>query len=124
MASKKVLSMADKLVKKVNLELDGDTWPLMVTHNVIIDAEDALGQNGNILSGECNIIRPSAKVVRALLWAALKRAGAKYSLEDVGELITPHNIVTVQEAILTAWAASMPEVEEDSAENPTSAVGK
>jgi hypothetical protein len=68
----------------------------LVTHNVIIDAEEGLGERGNILSGETNIVRPSAKTLRALLWAALKRAGAKYTLEQAGEFIHPGNLVMIR----------------------------
>src|SRR4051812_45130295 len=96
MASKKVHSISDRLVKRVEVKLDDKTWNLVVTHNVIVDAEDALGEGGNILSGETNLIRPSAKTLRALLWAALKQAGAKYSLEELGELIHPGNLVMIQ----------------------------
>ena len=107
--------IADKLIQKVEVRLDGQTWPIVITHNVLIDCEDLTGMN--VLSGEVNLLRPSAKLVRALLYLSLKRAGAKYTLAQVGDLITPHNIVTVQEAILTAWAASMPD-EENEGDDP------
>ncbi len=70
-----------------------------------------------MLAGEVNLLRPSAKLVRAILYLALKGAGAKYTIEQVGDLINPQNIVKIQEAILTAWAAAMPEPEEETA-NP------
>jgi hypothetical protein len=102
--------MADKLVEKVQIRLDGKDWPIIVSHNVLIDCEELTGLN--VLTGEANLVRPSAKLVRALLYLCLKRAGAEYSLEEVGDLITPHNLVMVQEGLLKAWAASMPEEEE------------
>ena len=112
MSNKKHSSIADKLVvEKVEIKIDGKVWPVVVTHNVIIDAEEAMGSNGNLLSGETNLAKPSFKTTRALLYAVLKRSGAKYTLDEVGDLITPHNLVKIQEAILTSWAASMPELE-------------
>lgn len=115
MASRKI---ADKLIQKVQVRLDGKDWPLVVSHNVLIDCEELTGLN--VLTGEANLLRPSAKLVRALLFLCLQRAGAKYTLEQVGELITPHNLVLIQEGLLNAWAASMPETEEG--EGPTKAV--
>lgn len=102
--------IAEKLTGKVIVNLDGKEWPIVVTHNLLIETEELTGLN--TLTGEANMVRPSAKLVRAILFLALKHAGAKYSLEQVGDLITPQNLVPVQEAILTAWAASMPEPEE------------
>jgi hypothetical protein len=111
-------SISEKLIRKVDLKLEGKTWPLVVTHNVLIECEELTGLN--LIAGEVNLLRPSAKLVRALLYVALRRAGAKYTLEQVGDLINPENIVMVQEGLLTAWAASMPAP--DDTERPTPAV--
>lgn len=110
--------IADKLIQKVQVRLDGKDWLIVVSHNVLIECEELTGLN--VLTGEANMLRPSAKLVRALLFLCLQRAGAKYTLEQVGDLITPQNIVMVQEGLLNAWAASMPEPEEES-EGPTKA---
>lgn len=114
MATRKI---ADKLIQKVQMRLDGKDWPLVVTHNVLIECEELTGLN--MLTGEANLLRPSAKLVRALLYLCLQRAGAPYTLEQVGDLITPQNLVLIQEGLLKAWAASMPEPEEG--EGPTKA---
>lgn len=112
---KNVRSLAEKLTKHVEVTLDGQQWPIVITHNVLIDCDELTGLN--VLSGEANLLRPSAKLIRALLYLALKRAGAKYTLEQVGDLITPANLVAIQQALLTAWAASIPDVKA----NPTAA---
>jgi hypothetical protein len=117
MASRKI---ADKLIKKVQVRLDGKEWPLVVTHNLLIECEDLTGLN--VLTGEANLMRPSAKLVRALLFLCLQRSGATYTLAQVGDLITPQNLIMVQEGLLSAWAASMPEAE-DEEEHPIQAVG-
>src|SRR6266851_4886208 len=109
--------LADKLVKKVQVHLDGKDWHIVVTHNVLIECEELTGLN--VLTGEANILRPSAKLLRALLYVCLKRAGASYTLEQVGDLITTQNLVLMQEGLLNAWAASMPEAEGE--EHPTQA---
>lgn len=118
MAPRKI---ADKLIQKVQIRIDGKDWPIVITHNVLIECEELTGIN--VLSfeqGTVSIIRPSATLMRALLYLTLKRAGAKYTLDEVGELITPHNLQLINEGILKAWAASMPEPEEG--EGPTKAV--
>jgi hypothetical protein len=105
--SRKTENIAQKLgARNVELKLDGRNFPIVITTNVIIEAEQVSGEN--LLTGTGSMFKPSATVVRAILWAALRRAGAKYSLDDVGDLINPANIVQINEAILTAWAASMP----------------
>jgi hypothetical protein len=102
--------LADKLVQKVEILLDGKTWPIVITHNILIECEDLTGLN--VLSGDANLVRPSAKLMRALLFLALQRAGAKYTIEEVGDFITPHNLVTIQRGILAAWAAALPAPDE------------
>ena len=109
--------ITEKLIRKVELKLDGKVWPLVVTHNVLIECEELTGLN--LIAGDVNLRRPSAKLVRALLYVVLRRPGAKYTLEQVGDLINPENIVMVQEGLLTAWAASMPAP--DDTERPTTA---
>jgi hypothetical protein len=113
-----VAKVKDKLIQKVEVRLDGKEWPIVITHNTLIECEDLTGLN--LLTGEANMIRPSAKLVRALLYLALKHAGARYTIEQVGLLITPENIVMVQEGLLKAWAASMPPEEKEAA-GPTPA---
>lgn len=112
-------SIADKLIKKVEVKLDGKAWPIVITHNVLIEVEELSGLN--VLAGEANLAKPSAKLLRAVLFVALQRAGAKYTIGQVGDLIGPHNMVQIQQAILTAWAASMPdaEPEDDIEADPT-----
>lgn len=108
--------LAERLIQKVQIHLDGKDWPIVITHNVLIECEEMTGLN--VLAGEVNLLRPSMKLVRALLYIVLQRAGAKYTLEQVGDLITPANLLTLQEGFLTAWAASMPE---EKPANPTPA---
>ena len=110
--------LADKLTQKVQVHIDGKDWPIVVTHNVLIECEELTGLN--VLMGEANIVRPSAKLIRALLYLCLRRAGAKYTLDEVGDLINPQNLAMVQEGLLSAWAASMPDTA--NTERPTTAV--
>jgi hypothetical protein len=108
----------DKLIKRVQIKIDGKDWPIVITHNTLIECEDFTGLN--LLTGDANIARPSARTIRALLYLCLKHAGAEYTLEEVGLLITPDNLVKVQQGLISAWEASMPDPKAES-ENPTEA---
>lgn len=100
--------IAEMLSPKVELTVGGQKYRLLLDHAALIEAEDLLGIN--ILCGDGGtVFRPSAKVLRALLYVVLKRAGATFDLQEAGNLITPGNILKIQEAIQAAWFASMQE---------------
>ena len=99
-------AIADKLVRKVEVHLGGRDWQLVVTHGVLLDCEALTGKK-MLAGGEA--LKPSAKLVRALLYLMLRRAGADYHIERVGKLITPANAETLKDAVIDAWAASMPD---------------
>lgn len=116
------MAKTDKLIQKVELKIDGRQWPIVVDHELLIDLEDLTGLN--VLTGTVNVAHPSAKLMRDFLYLALKRAGAKYTQKEVSARINPGNILLIQEALLAAWSASMPELEPESPENPTPAAGE
>lgn len=111
-------TVAEGTIKRVVVKLDGKEWPLVVNHNVLIECEELTGMN-MLSTGEASMFKPSAKLIRAMLYLCLKRAGAKYTLEEVGSMIGPHNLLMVGNALMAAWAASMPDKEDDA--NPTQA---
>ena len=110
-------TITEKLIRRVELKLDGRRWPLVVTHDVLIGCERLTGLN--VIAGEMNLVRSSATLVRALLYVVLRRAGAKYTLEQIGDLIYPQNLLMIQQSLLDAWTASMPA--EENLERPTRA---
>jgi hypothetical protein len=112
-----VATITDKLIRKVEIRLGGADWPLVVTHDVLIECERLTGKK--MLAGG-DVLRPTARLVRALLYLMLCRAGAAYTLGHVGKFITPANAEKVQGAILEAWAASMPDPEpEENGQRPS-----
>ena len=124
-------TVTDAITKKVEIKLpDGETYPIVLTHNALIQVEDLTGLN--VLTGEVNLGTPSFKLLRAILYVVLKRAGSKYSLTEVGDLIHPGNIPVIAHAFRKAWEASMPEPEpkpeskedEEEEENPTEATAE
>lgn len=117
--------LANKLQQpKVQIRLDGRDWPIVVTHNILCDLEELTGLN--VLTGaDTSMAKPSATMIRALLFLCLREQGAEYTIEEVGRLITRQNLVLVSRGLIAAYAASMPrkeEVEADEAD-PIEAVG-
>jgi len=106
--------VANRVIEKVKIRLDGREWPLIVNHNLLCDLEDMTG--ANVLFGADNIAKPSAKMIRALLYLCLREQGAEYTLQQVGELITAANLHLVTKGIIEAWVASMPRKEDIDAE--------
>jgi hypothetical protein len=104
------VAIADKLIRKVEIRLDGADWPLVVTHDVLIECERLTGKK-MLAGGEA--LRPTARLVRALLCIMLRRAGATLTVKEIGQLITPGNAEQIHSKIIDAWAASMPEPKPD-----------
>jgi hypothetical protein len=116
------MTLAERLSSTVTLDLNGREWRLLITHAVLVSFEQLTGVN--IMAGELDLLRMSARLTRALLFCALARAGAPYSLQEAGDLIAGPNFVQIRVALLRAWDASMPDLEDDdsdeSAERPES----
>jgi hypothetical protein len=84
-----------------------------VDNNVLIDVEDLTGLN--LLYGAAEAFqKPSLKLVRALIYAAMKRARAPHSIEEIGSLINPQNMEMLIESIVKAMHASLPPPEPES----------
>lgn len=94
---------------QIQIKLDGKSWPAVINTNLLIECEELTGMN--LLMGEVNVFKPSATLLRALIYLALKHAGAPYALEQIGEMITPQNIPALRESLLVAWMASAEEPE-------------
>lgn len=99
--------MAERLSPRIYLRFHGRGWRVLVTYGALLDCEGAAGVE-MLTAGE-EVGRPSGRLLRAWLWAVLKRAGAEYSLVQAGALLTPRNHQAVHGALLRGWVASMPE---------------
>lgn len=118
-------TLANKLVPKVKIRLDGKEWPLVCNHNILCDLEDMTGLNV-LFGAEATLAKPSAKVIRAWLFLCLREQGAEYTLQQVGELITQNNLHLIVKGLVDAYVAAMPakeEVEADAAADPLRAAG-
>lgn len=102
------MRVAEFLTRKVEVELGGLQWRLVVTHKVLLDFEAVTGVDS---LGAVNLWSPSAVVVRGLLWALLRAAGAGWDLLQVGGLINGDQLFWIMRQLRTCWAVSMPEPE-------------
>jgi hypothetical protein len=93
------------------LSLGGRRWWLRITHGVLLACEEATGLD--MLTAGAELERPSVRLLRALLWAALQGAGAPWSEEDVGRQLPSLGAMhRAHLVVLEAWASSMPPAEQ------------
>jgi hypothetical protein len=100
------MDLAAQLTPRVEIALGGRSWRLCFTHRVLLECEELTGLS--LLAG-ANL--SSARLIRVLLYCALRRAGATYTLEQVGAFIRPRTLSMIQQAINAAWLSAMPEPE-------------
>jgi hypothetical protein len=103
--------VANKVIDRVVVLLDGREWQLVVTTNVLCELESMTGVNA-LFGAESVFTRPTAKTLRALLYICLREQGAEYTLEEVGNLITAKTLPLVTKGLMLAWVASMPKKED------------
>jgi len=109
---------SDPTLPKVPLTIKGKTYFLVFDFNAIAKAEELTGLNllAALDFSNLNIVK-----YRALLYSALLTGSPKITLEEVGNLITVHNMGEVTLALVEAWTGSKPEVVEDKTKvNPPS----
>jgi hypothetical protein len=100
------MDLAAQLTPRVEVSLGGRSWRLCFTHRVLLECEELTGLS--LLTG-ANL--SSARLIRVLLYCALRRAGATYTLEQVGGFIRPTTLSSIQQAVGAAWQSSMPDPE-------------
>lgn len=93
----------DPTLPDVELTLGGKAYHLAFDFNAIVMAEKATGTN--LLSALVTDI--NATNLRGLLWAALLKENPKLTIDEVGAMITPAKMGTINNAIVTAWFGSV-----------------
>lgn len=108
---------ADPTAHFATLEIDGQAYSLIYDFNAIAEAE-ALIPDCNLLHGIAAVYRNTwnARQLRGLFYAALQRAHPQISLTGAGSLIGIDTMPEIRDALLAAYAASLPE-----AKNPPAA---
>ena len=98
----------DATLPDVSLVIGGKERHLCYDYNAIVLAEKATGVN--LLKAIVGEI--TATNLRGLLWAALVRDNPKLTLDEVGSWISPRNVGTIHQALITAWFGSIDEPED------------
>jgi hypothetical protein len=98
--------LAQKLHRRVEVELAGKKWPLVITYGVLLDCHVATGID------MLNTIRPwtlSALLIRTLLHGCLSRAGSQMTAVEIGAQIGRKNLPAIRRKLADAFVASMPD---------------
>lgn len=104
-------SLAHRLTERVSITVDGQEWPILFTHDVLLDIEQESGLS--ILSGELSMGRPTAKALRAILQVVLRHAGFACVPAVAGKLLGSIRCVEIRNLLNRAWCAAMPINESD-----------
>lgn len=91
------------------IDFGGRRWWLRITYRVLLRAEESTGVD--MLTASVDLGRPSSRLIRALLWAALVECGAHLTEREVGAKLNLRNLFAVHQAVIEAWIHSMPERE-------------
>lgn len=97
--------MARRLTTPVELSAGGERWTILFTHRALLDIESMTGLDAM----QCNLARLSARMLRAVLAAALREAGHPCSLSEAGRILVPAAVAAVRRTLIEAWQASMPD---------------
>lgn len=109
---------ADPLVEFVKLEIDGQEYLLAYDFGAIAEAEGIVNKGRNPDEERCNLLRASfavlvtaldARELRGLLYAALRKAQPRMTMQQVSALCRLDTIARIHDALQRAWSASMPE---------------
>lgn len=102
-------TVADPLVEFAKLKIDDQTYNLVYDFNAIAEAERLAGCN--LMHGLALILldAPTAGQFRGLLYAALRKGHPKITLAQAGALVRIDTMPEIQEALLRAYNASLPE---------------
>lgn len=90
--------------KKVDIDLDGETYTLEYDMNALAAIEERTGQKFGELFGEDEM--PSMTDTRTVLWAGLMKSH-DLDEEDVGSMIGPGELEGVFERVTEAFGAAM-----------------
>ena len=110
---KTAIRSTNPTVKYVPLEIEGETYQLAYDFNAIAVAEAECDVN---LLYAIQFHNLNARQFRGLLYAALLKSKPDITIAKVSSLITAGNLDRISEALVQAWAASMPKKADE--ENP------
>lgn len=109
---------ADPVVEYVPLEIDGETYRLAWDFNAIAEAEQIINAGipdpryqVNLLQGVARVLisAPTASQLRGLLYAAMRMAQPKITIEKAGALVRIDTTQDIVNGLARAYNASCPD---------------
>lgn len=103
---------ADPTIKFSEFAIDGEKFRACYDFNALAEAEEVA--KCNLLHGMAGLLvsTASATQLRGLLYAALRKAHPRMTIEQAGALIRIDTMPAIREALLIAYRDSMPEATE------------
>jgi hypothetical protein len=114
--------MHNALQPHVKLTIGGVEYRLVFDLDAVAEAEDILDRA--LITGltQQDVFRPKVSLVRAMLFAVLRREQPKLTYDEVKQIVTRANLTEVWTKVFEAWCQSNPEPEQDNSdEDPTPA---
>jgi hypothetical protein len=108
----------------VELKLGNDTMHLVFDLDAIAEAEDLTDRS--LLTGmqPRDVTRPTISLVRALLYAGLRRHQPQIGFEDVKEIVTRKTLYPIWEKVLEAYTFFCAEADEGEEATPADPTGE
>src|SRR5580658_555412 len=100
-------SIAHRLTASVELSALGRSWRILFSHRVLLDIEELTGLDAM----RVNLAQLSARLLRVVLFTALREAGAPVTIEEAGAMLRPGHFERIRGGLIDAWRASFPEPE-------------
>jgi hypothetical protein len=101
------MALAHRLTRPVEISAAGRKWRIVFTHRALLDIEELTG----LEAMRVNLSKLSARLLRAVLFAALRESGSEVSLAECGGMLRPGAVDRIRHTLISAWAASFPDPE-------------
>jgi len=106
--------IAHSLTKPVEISAGDRRWRIVFTHRVLLDLEEITGLDAM----RVNLRNLSARMLRGVLFAALRDAGSPLSIEEAGAMLRPGAFEHIRGALIAGWVASFPDPDPDEDDAP------
>ena len=90
----------------VDLEIEDQTYTLVLTNRILMEIEDETGLNLTT-NPTSNLANPNIRMLATVFFHMIKRAGGEYDFDRIVDIVCT-NKLAIHAAILTAYGKSVP----------------
>ena len=101
------MPLAHRLTRPIFLPAAGRKWRIVFTHRALLAIEELTGLDAM----RVNLTHLSARLLRAVLFAALREAGSEASVAEAGAMLRPGAVERIRHTLIEGWIASFPDPE-------------